>query len=65
MVKRYWIFGMISIGVIAALSDFAGKYDQKLGEILSMDMVFTPLVIILLLTIEGFYQLLKWGCKRA
>ena len=65
MPKRYWIFGIISIGLIAVLSDFAGKYDQRLGEILSMDMVFTPLVVIMIITIEGFYQLLKWGCKRS
>ena len=65
MVKRYWIFGIISIGLVAVFSDFAGKYNQKLEEILSMDMVFTPLVIMMILIIEGFYQLLKWGCKRS
>ncbi|MBP2630466.1 MAG: hypothetical protein H6Q70_1094 [Firmicutes bacterium] len=65
MPKRYLILGSVSIGLIAELSDLSGKYDQKLGEILSMDMVFTPLVIITIITIEGCYQLFKWGCKKS
>jgi len=63
--KRYWIYGVVSIVLIGMLSDFAGKYDQKLGEMLSMDMVFTPLVIIIMVAIESCYQLLKWlGNKK-
>ncbi|WP_110955622.1 hypothetical protein [Anaerosinus massiliensis] len=57
--KRYWLFGIVSIGIMGILSDFAEKYDQKFGEILSMDMVFTPMVIIMMLIIDGCYQLFK------
>ena len=63
--KRYWIYGVVSIVLIGMLSDFAGKYDQKLGGMLSMDMVFTPLVIIMMVAIESCYQFSKWmGNKK-
>jgi len=62
--KRYWIYGVVSIVLIGMLSDFAGKYDQKLGEMLSMDMIFTPLVIIMMIAIDACYQLLKWAWNK-
>ena len=62
--KRYWLFGVVSIVVMLMLSDFAGRYDQKLGEMLSMDMVFTPLVIIMMIAIDACYQLLKWAWNK-
>jgi len=64
MPTRYLVIGIISIVFGIILSEIAGKYNQRMGEILSMDMVFVPVAFCIMVILEGLYQAIYWYCKK-
>jgi ABC-type molybdate transport system permease subunit len=61
---RYIVIGALSVIMVIVLSKTAGKYNQRVEEILSMDMVFTPVVFCMMVILEAVYQTLYWFCRR-
>jgi len=46
------------------LSEIAEKHNQRVGDILSTDMVFTLIAFCILVILEGVYQTMDWFYKK-
>ncbi len=57
MPVRYIVMGVLAVVIQLAFAETAGKYNQRLGEILSMDMVFIPVAFCIMIVLEGVYQM--------
>lgn len=53
------MFSAISLIAVWMFSDFIGTYDERWKEIVSMNMVAAPLIVILSVVLESFYQYIK------
>lgn len=56
---RTCIYGVISIILLCIITDIIGNYSEKMEEALSMNMIFTPLAIILTAILEGCHYIIK------
>jgi hypothetical protein len=57
MPVRYIVMGVFAVVIQFAFAEIVGKYNQKFSEILSMDMVFVPVVFCIMIVLEGVYQM--------
>jgi len=58
MPKRYIFIGITSIIMALVISEVVGTYDQRAGEMMQMDMVFMPTSFVIMVILEGIYQLI-------